>query len=102
MEQISKNFKEEVLDCEKLVLVDFSSPYCGPCKYLEPTLKKISEKLTDVKFVKVSVEDMMEQFTEYKVSAVPTMVLFKDGKELERKVGNLGEEALIEWIKSKC
>lgn len=92
------NFKTEVLDSKTPVLVDFWSFSCGPCKMLEPILKSIEEKTT-VKIAKLEVSDGMDIFKEYNVSYVPTLILFKDGKAVDRKGGLLRENALLEWLK---
>ncbi|MBD3278711.1 MAG: thioredoxin [Candidatus Aegiribacteria sp.] len=73
---------------EKLALVDFSATWCGPCKMLDPVLKKISEELDDrVDFYHVDVDESPEASSQFGIRGVPTMIVFHDGEEIERMVG---------------
>lgn len=73
-----------------LVLVDFYTPYCGPCKQLAPIL----EKLENVKLVKVDVSENIELGSMYNVTAVPTLIFFKDGQQVYRTMGLQSKELL--------
>lgn len=95
------NFKTEVLESKTPVLVDFFSIGCGPCRSLEPNLKLVEEKMSDVKFAKIEAGDALETFMNYNVVRVPTMILFKEGQEVDRKGGVMSEKDLTEWINSK-
>lgn len=101
LQLMNENFKNEVLEHNEMVLVDFYATSCGPCRLLEPILKKTEENHTNVKFAKVEASDALDVFSQYKVNHVPTLILFKDGKELDRKIGLVSETALKEWIKTK-
>lgn len=102
MKQITEdNFKTEVLENQSPCLVDFYSTTCGPCRAMEPTLKAAEGKHENVKFFKIEASDGMKTFTEYKVSRVPTFILFKDGQVVDQKLGMIRAEDLDTWIKEK-
>ena len=71
----------------KLVVVDFFAVWCGPCKGLVPQLEKLAANNTNVHFYKVNVEVNEEVSTEYKISAMPTILFFKNGKKVEEIIG---------------
>jgi len=99
MKNLSDNdFKSEVLESETPVVVDFWSIGCGPCRQMEPLLKAAEAKHDKVKFAKIQPEDGMGIFTEYGVSAVPTLILFKNGTSVKRKTGMMQEAELEEWL----
>ncbi|KAL4871468.1 hypothetical protein BDV12DRAFT_28971 [Aspergillus spectabilis] len=81
------------------VVVDFFATWCGPCKAIAPVVGKLSETYTDVKFIQVDVDKARSIAQEHEIRAMPTFVLYKDGKRLEKRVvgGNLKE--LEEGIK---
>lgn len=92
------NFKQEVLEEKGLVLVDFFATWCGPCKMIAPILEELSGELTDVKIVKVDVDQSPETASTYGIQSIPTMKLFKDGKEVQTTVGFLPKEQIVSMI----
>ncbi len=84
-----------------VVLADFFAEWCGPCKMLSPILEEVSKEVTDVTICKVNVDDLPEIAAEAAIRAMPTLVLFKDGKEVDRVIGFKGKTDLINWINSK-
>lgn len=75
------NFEEEVLQSEKLVLVDFWANWCGPCKMIAPVLEQIAEEYKEkVKIGKVNVDEESEIARQYQILSIPTLILFKNGK----------------------
>ena len=97
----ANNFKSEVLESQKPVLVDFWAAWCGPCMMLGPVLDKVAEKLKDkLKIVKLNVDENQPLAAEYQVMSIPCLVLYKNGKEAGRVVGFMNEGALEEKITS--
>ena len=92
-------FEEEVLKSEKPVLVDFNADWCGPCQMLKPTLHALAEESEDYRIVSVNVDDESELAEDYDVFSIPCLVLFKDGKEVDRKVGAQPKAVLEAWLK---
>jgi len=82
----SKNFNE-VINNEGYVLVDFYANWCGPCRMLAPILDEIAEEENNLIIGKINVDDDGDLAYKYDVSSIPTMILFKDGKEYKRMVG---------------
>lgn len=97
---MKSNFNDIIND-DKPVLVDFFADWCGPCKMLGPILKDVKSELGDqVKIVKIDVDRNQELSAKYQVRGVPTMILFKNGKQLWRQSGVLQKHQLTEVIKS--
>lgn len=87
IEGTSENFKKEVLEADKPVLVDFNATWCPPCQALHPTLEAMADESDDYKIVTVDVDDEGALAEEYGVSGIPCLVAFKGGKEVDRRVG---------------
>ena len=88
------DFKKTLKDAgDKLVVVDFTATWCGPCQTLAPEYSKLAEATPDVVFVKVDVDDNEEITEEYQVEAMPTILFFKNEKKLDAKVlgGDISE-----------
>lgn len=91
-------FQDEVSNSKGLVLVDFWAPWCGPCKQIGPILDEISIEKTDIKVVKINIDDNPEVASELGIRSIPTLILFKDGKKTDTKLGALSKTALLEWV----
>lgn len=82
------NFKKEVLQADKLALVDFWAEWCGPCRSITPTIDALEEEFGDrVVIGKVNVDDQPAVAEAYHVSSIPTIFVFKDGEIVERMIG---------------
>ncbi len=90
------NFDELVN--KDLVLVDFFATWCGPCKMLGPVLEDLAEDRADVQIVKVDIDEATDLARKYGVMSVPTLILFKDGKEISKNIGYLPKELLTSWL----
>ncbi len=95
----SENFEEEVLNSKNTVLVDFYADWCGPCKMLSPVIDQISEENQDIKVVKVNVDNAQDLAMKYQVMSIPTLVVIKEGKEINRSVGLRDKSEIINMIK---
>lgn len=99
---IMKRSFKEIISSETPVLVDFFADWCGPCKMLGPILKNVKEELGDaVKIIKIDVDKNQSIATKYQVKGVPTMLLFKDGKQVWRQSGVLQKNDIIQIIQSQ-
>ncbi len=85
---------------EGLTVIDFFAEWCMPCIMLSPVIDELSEKLDKVKFAKVNIDDSKELAEKFSVMSVPTLIVFKDGEEVDRIVGALPAEQLEEKITS--
>lgn len=90
------NFNEQIK--EGVVLVDFFATWCGPCKMQSPVLEELKEDRSDVKVVKIDVDQETEIARLYGVMSIPTLILFKYGKEVAKNVGFMPKELLVQWI----
>lgn len=90
------NFKQLIND--ELVIVDFFATWCGPCRMLGPVLEEISSTYN---VVKIDVDESSSLAREYKIMSVPTIIKFRNGIEVDKIMGFLPKEALIEWIEKK-
>ena len=95
VEQISSAAEfDAVLSANKSVFVDFFATWCGPCKMVGPVVEKISETETDVKFVKVDVDEVGELAQRYGIMSIPALMVFKDGEKAGEIVGFAPETQL--------
>ena len=99
-EGTNKNF-EEIIKEEEIVLVEFYATWCKPCNDLAPIIEEIAKEERKTKFVKIDVDNEKELKERYEIFAVPTMVLIKNGKEVDRHVGPLEKQEIKEWIGKK-
>ena len=89
----------EIINSEKPTLVDFYATWCGPCQMLTPILEGVSTEVGDnAKVLKVDIEKNMETASQYGVRSVPTLILFKEGKEIWRQTGLTQKNVLVETI----
>lgn len=92
------NFKDET--AAGTVVVDFYADWCGPCQMVLPVLTELSEEMTDVKFIKVNVDQSPEIASEFGVMGIPALFVLKDGEQKANMAGFQPKEALKAWIES--
>ena len=93
---------QDIINSETPVLVDFFATWCGPCQMLAPILKEVKDSLEDqISIIKIDVDKNEQLSAQYQVRGVPTMMLFKKGKQLWRQSGVLSKEQIIKIIKEK-
>lgn len=91
-----ENFDTEVINSDKLTVVDFFANWCGPCRKLGPILEEVSGELAEkVKFAKIDTDENLEAAKKYQVSGLPTLLVFKNGEVVERMVGLMPKSSII-------
>ena len=80
-------FAAEVLESERPVLVDFTAAWCPPCRVMKPVLSELAAEREDLRIVQLDVDDHQRTAAEYGVLSMPTFILFRDGREVQRLVG---------------
>lgn len=81
-----------------VVLVDFYADWCGPCKMIGPVLEQLSSEMTDVKIVKLNVDNVPTVAQKYGVMSIPTLMIFKNGQQVAHSLGFQPKEKLISWL----
>ncbi|MEA2255273.1 MAG: thioredoxin 1 [Solirubrobacteraceae bacterium] len=81
------NFQAEVIESETPVLVDFWAPWCGPCRVVAPILEEIAQERTDLRIVKLNVDDNQQTAASFEVLSIPTLILFKGGQVAKKVIG---------------
>ncbi|RKJ02910.1 thioredoxin [bacterium D16-54] len=95
------NFEDEVLKAEKPVLVDFYADWCGPCRMMAPVVEKLAEEMAGEAVIgKLNVDDCEEIAMKYGVMNIPTIILFKNGQEINRVIGAQTKEVLEKLVRS--
>lgn len=80
-------------------IIDFYAEWCGPCKYMEPIFKRVAEKYKDFNFARVDVDRNNELARKFEVMSIPTIIIMRDGKEIERSIGAKSENNFENWIR---
>ena len=93
------SFEKDVLGSDKPVLVDFWAEWCAPCRMLAPTVEAVAEHYGDsASVVKLNVDENSSTAQRYGIKGIPTLILFRDGKEVERVVGATSKESIMRMV----
>lgn len=96
---ITENEFEDVINENKLVLIDFYAQWCPPCKMLAPILEEVQKNIQDVLIVKIDVDQNENISRKFKIMSIPNMILFKDGEVVESVVGLRDQAFIVDMIK---
>ena len=91
------NFKAEVLESKVPVVIDFFAEWCGPCKMFGPVFEEVSSE-QKMNFVKLNVDNYSDIARQYGVMSIPTVILFKDGKEIKRNTGFMSKDDFVNFL----
>ena len=86
---------------DKLTLVDFFATWCGPCKMIAPNLEDLANNNPDIDVLKIDVDEAEELAASFGINSIPTLILFKDRKPIEKALGYKDLDSLQKWIDSK-
>lgn len=93
-----KEFEKEVIQNKGIVLVDFFATWCPPCKMLSPVLEEISESRGPYEIVKINIDENLNVSSEYNIEVVPTMLVFKNGKVIDKAVGYMPKGEIVNML----
>ena len=92
------NFREEVLESPKKVLLDFWASWCGPCRMVLPIVEQIAEERSDIKVCKINVDEQPDLAAQFGVMSIPTLVVMEQGKILQRSAGAKPKEEILAML----
>jgi len=100
--ELDPSSMEDAVNSGETWVVDFWASWCGPCKKLAPIYEEVSEEIEDVNFGKVNMEEHSDLATKYQVSALPTLLIIKDGDIIAKNAGAMDKESLKSWVQEKA
>ncbi len=92
------NFNQEVLNSDKPVLMDFWAPWCGPCRMVVPLVEEIAKERSDIKVVKINVDEEQELAMQFGVMSIPTLVVMKNGKIVNQVTGARPKAQILDML----
>ncbi len=100
MEVTNEEFNEIINNSHKVVVVDFFAEWCMPCLMISPIIEDLAEQIPKVKFTKINIDDNQELAQKYNISSIPCLIIFKDGKEVDRIIGAQTAEVIESKVKA--
>lgn len=94
-----ETFRKEVLESEKTVLVDFWAAWCGPCRMLSPVIDEIAAENSDIKVVKINVDEQPELAREFNIMTIPSLLVFKNGELVNQSAGVKPKPLILQMVK---
>lgn len=92
------NFKTEVMQSDKTVLIDFWAEWCGPCRMMSPVIDEVAETLSDVKVCKVNVDEASDLASMFGIESIPTLVVIKNGQTVNKSIGLISKEQVLQLL----
>ncbi len=92
------NFNKEVMETEKVVLLDFWATWCGPCQMIAPVLDEIAEECPDITVGKIDVDKEQDLAMSFGITSIPTLIVIKNGKAVDKAIGMRAKNQIIEMI----
>ena len=99
IEVTDQTFEQEVLNSDIPVLIDFYADWCVPCRIFSPIVEEVAQENSDIKVVKVNVDESQAITTKYQIMSMPTLVVIKDGNEVARSIGIISKSEILNMIK---
>lgn len=93
-----ENFNKEVMETDKVVLLDFWATWCGPCQMIAPILNEVAEECPDVTVGKIDVDEEQELAMSFGITSIPTLIVIKNGKAVDKAIGMRAKNQIIEMI----
>lgn len=93
-----ENFNKEVMETEKVVLLDFWATWCGPCQMIAPILNEVAEECPDITVGKIDVDEEQELAMSFGITSIPTLIVIKNGKAVDKAIGMRAKNQIIEMI----
>lgn len=92
------NFKTEVMQSDKTVLIDFWAEWCGPCRMMSPIIDEIADEVSDVKVCKVNVDEASDLAEMFGIESIPTLIVIKNGHTVNKSIGLISKEQVLRLI----
>lgn len=93
-----ENFNKEVMESEKVVLLDFWATWCGPCQMIAPILNEVAEECPDITVGKIDVDEEQELAMSFGITSIPTLIVIKNGKAVDKAIGMRAKNQIMEMI----